>query len=149
MQPRGEPSYLQSGTAGHITRPLLDLREPSLDSFCESWSPPDLLSTTHRSETKAEKQTADMSVFTQIKTHGEPYLRSSVIPYLLKAQQRDAETAAWYLHKCRQSAPETSTLVTGAESNPSSISHTWVNLIGTVYCYHFLCFIHCTRAANN
>lgn len=42
------PSYLQSGGEGHRARPLLDLHEPSLDFFSESWNSPSLFTTTQK-----------------------------------------------------------------------------------------------------
>lgn len=50
--------------------------------------------------------------------------------------------------KRRKCTVESLTPLTGAESNPSSIRHAWVNLIGSAYCYHFLRFIHRARGNN-
>lgn len=158
--------------AGHITAPLLDLHEPSLGFFSGSWSSPSLLSTTQKHQSKnnqlilhqshkhtgtnrrcraADRQTCTASAI----------CRCLISSYLVRAQLQITvskchtmqniffETPMLCSHKCRQSSVESSTLLTRAESNPSSISHTWVNLIGTAYCYHCLCFIHCTHTSNN
>lgn len=158
--------------AGHITAPLLDLREPSLGFFSGSWSSPSLFATTQKHQSKnnqvvlhqshqhtGTKQNTPSSAQTKCTTSS--ICRCLMSWYLVRAQLQItvskchtmqnifSETPMLCSHKCRQSSVESSTLLTRAESNPSSISHTWADLIGTAYCYHCLCFIHCTHTRNN
>lgn len=176
---RSRPDYLQSEAAGRTTGPLLDPRGLSLRFFSASWSSPSLKRKKKEENSRNELISTQTIIAEEMEVYVDVFCNKRWIcpccghcnflssettrlqhsdvtpPYETELVFRETPMRSWRRAQAekkkrrRKSMLESLTPLTGAESNPSSISHAWVNLIGSAYCYHFLRFIQRARQQLN